>query len=307
MKPGVLVLFLDGIGLADDDPISNPFVSAHMPTLERLLEGRRMLRPSAPFEGMYATLLALDANLGLDGLPQSATGQASLMSGQNVPALIGEHYGPKPNAAVAEVLGQHNLIRDLRAAGHRAALLNAYPPPFFEAIESGKRLHSSIQLTFSLAGVPLRTSADLQIGRAMAADFTGRGWAEQSGFPPTPIYSPGEAGGLLARLASQVDLSWFDYWISDYVGHRGTLEQAIEILEVFDAVLGGLVEAWHERQGLIVITSDHGNMEQIGIRNHTRNPVPGLLIGPADLRARFAHGLHDLTGIAPAIMNLLQG
>ncbi len=75
-----------------------------MPTLIELLDGRRLLAGSAPFVGPRATLLALDATLGVQGLPQSATGQASLLTGQNVAAAIGEHYGPKPNPAVAKSL-----------------------------------------------------------------------------------------------------------------------------------------------------------------------------------------------------------
>ena len=45
------------------------------------------------------SLLALDAGLGVEGLPQSATGQAVLLTGVNIPAELGYHYGPKPNPA----------------------------------------------------------------------------------------------------------------------------------------------------------------------------------------------------------------
>jgi len=54
-----------------------------------------------------------------------------------------------------------------------------------------------------------------------------------------------------------------------------------------------------------VITADHGNLENLGQRGHTRNPVPGLLMGPLDLRRRFAVGLTDLTGFAPAILRTI--
>jgi phosphopentomutase len=80
---------------------------------------------------------------------------------------------------------------------------------------------------------------------------------------------------------------------------------AVDLLHTFDGVLGGLVEDWSGRQDLILLTSDHGNLEDLGVRGHTGNPVPALLIGPAPLRQDFASGLHDLTHIASAVMRLL--
>jgi bisphosphoglycerate-independent phosphoglycerate mutase (AlkP superfamily) len=70
-------------------------------------------------------------------------------------------------------------------------------------------------------------------------------------------------------------------------------------------VLGGLLEAWDDDAGLIIITSDHGNLEALDHRHHTANPVPTLVIGRD--RARFAAGLRDLTHVAPAIEGYLAG
>lgn len=303
----VLVIFLDGIGLGEPDPMINPLCAAHLPTLQSLLGGNRLVRAAAPFVGQQATLLALDANLGVDGTPQSASGQAALLTGLNVPARIGGHYGPKPNPPIQKILREDNLFTQVVSRGGTAALLNAYPPRYFEAIDSGRRLYSAIPFAFNAAGLPLRTAEDLQAGRALSVDFTGQGWADQPGFPPAPVYGQEQAGKVLAGLAEQFDLSWFDFWPSDYAGHKQDHERAIEILESFDAVLGGLVQAWRGTQRLIVLTSDHGNLEDLSQRMHTRNPVPALLIGPADMRARFARGLHDLSDLQPAVIELLFG
>lgn len=303
----VLFLFLDGVGLGPDDPETNPFAAAEMRTLQRLLGGRRLLAASAPFEGDQATLLAVDACLGVEGPPQSATGQAALLTGRNVPAEIGGHYGPKPNQAVAEVLRQGNLFMEVVRRGGKATLLNAYPPRYFEAIESGRRLYSSIPLAATLAGLDLKTAEDLQARRAISADFTGRGWVAQPDFPPAPVHTPQEAGALVAHLSLEYDLTWFDFWPSDYVGHRRDMAQALALLENFDAVLEGLVGEWQERQDLIVVTSDHGNMEDLSQRGHTLNPVPALLIGPLDLRRDFARDLKDLTDFAPAVLRAIFG
>ena len=149
------------------------------------------------------------------------------------------------------------------------------------------------------------TAEDLQSRRALSADFTGAGWVAQPDFPPAPVYTPMEAGALLADLSLEYHLAWFDFWPTDHAGHRGTHSQAAGMLETFDAVLGGLVENWVPREDLIVITSDHGNLENLNQRGHTLNPVPALLIGPQKLRRDFAGGLKDLTHFAPAVLESL--
>ncbi len=93
----LLFIFIDGIGLGEDNPEVNPFVRAEMPYLQSLLGGQKMIKSAAPYESDQVTLLPIDAGLGVKGLPQSATGQAVLLTGINIPAEIGYHYGPKPN------------------------------------------------------------------------------------------------------------------------------------------------------------------------------------------------------------------
>src|SRR5512137_1241571 len=100
----VLFLFLDGVGLGPNDPNTNPLAQAAMPNLSRLLDGQRLVVGETPQVTDRATVVALDACLGVPGTPQSATGQATLLTGRNVPAEIGYHYGPKPNPAVAAYL-----------------------------------------------------------------------------------------------------------------------------------------------------------------------------------------------------------
>ena len=307
MRRHVLVLFMDGVGLGPDNAAVNPFAKADMPSLRAALGGRRLLAASAPCAGPDATLVAIDANLDMPGDPQSATGQAALLTGRNVPAEVGEHYGPKPNPAVAAALHRGSVFTEVLARGGTAALLNAYPPRYFDTIASGRRLYSSIPMAVTDAGIPLRTSDDLRHGAALSADFTGRGWAEQPGFPPAPVLSEAEAGDRLAALARQVDMAWFDFWPSDVAGHRADLAQAVELLEHFDQVLGSLLEAWRGGPDLAIITSDHGNLEDLSERGHTRNPVPGILIGPADLRAAVAPRLRRLTDFHDVILEAIFG
>ncbi len=186
-------------------------------------------------------------------------------------------------------------------------MLNAYPPQYFQSIESGRRLYSAIPLAARAAGIDLMTAEDLQAGDAFSVDFTGEGWAAQTEFPPAPVYSPYQAGLKLAEVSSQYDFTWFDYWISDYAGHKREMDRALELLESFDQVLDGLFHAWQARRDLFVLTSDHGNLEDLSVRGHTNNCVPALLLGPLELRRSFARDLKDLTDFAPAVLRTIFG
>jgi hypothetical protein len=301
----VLFIFLDGVGLGADDLGINPFASARMPHLELLLGGRKLLASSAPVESDLATLLPLDANLSVEGLPQSATGQAALLTGLNVPAMIGGHYGPKPNPRIAGIIKEDNLFKRMTRAGKTAALLNAYPPRYFQSLESGKRLLSAIPLAVTSASLPLFTQDDLYQRKAISADFTGEGWRTMLGYDDAPEYTPRQAGSLLASLAAKYDFSMFEYWASDYAGHGQQMTRAIELNELFDQVLGGLLESWDHDRGLIFISSDHGNLEDLSTRRHTSSPVPGIVIGRN--RHAFCRRLSDLTGVALSIEEALTG
>lgn len=329
-----LFFFIDGIGLGHDDPSCNPFACADMPHLQNLLDGRRLVSDAIlprsnnrtytenvpnpqkdpqrgihqhhRFENDRCTLLALDACLGMEGLPQSATGQAALLTGKNMSAELGYHQGPKPNAELVDLIRDDNLFKALQDIGLKVTLLNAYPPVYFAGIDSGRRQQGVVAFVVTSAGIPLKTTSDLLAGRALSADFTGQGWRDQLGFPDIPRLEPFEAGEHLGMLAQEYDFTFFEYWLSDYVGHRRNMSSACALLETFDKVLGGLLDVWNDEQGLILITSDHGNLEDLSTRRHTSNLVPALVIGVPQLRLPFAATLHDLTDVTPAILRLFS-
>ncbi len=302
----ILFIFMDGVGLGEDNAQINPFSRAELQTLSKLLDGRRLLASSAPCHTPRATLIALDPCLGVKGMPQSATGQTTLLTGKNLPAELGYHYGPKPNATLREYLTNGNLLSQLVGMGKRVSFLNAYPPGYFHGIDSGKRLRAAFSFAATCAGIKLRDHEDLFRGEALSADFTGEGWRNHLQMIDTPLLTPYQAGVRLHRLASQYDFSLFEYWLSDYVGHRQDMEMACKILEEFDQVLQGLLDSWKPDEGLILITSDHGNLEDLSTRRHTINPVPALCIGDPRARQMFCQNLYDLTGIAPAILRMFS-
>ena len=299
----VHLFFMDGVGMGDDDPQVNPFVTAVLPHLTHLLGNNWYLRENGRLMTARASLIPTDANLDMPLKPQSATGQATILTGRNVPQLVGEHYGPKPNTAVAEVIREGTLFSDIVAAGGKAALLTPYPQRFFDGINSGKHLLSSVPLAVTSAGLSLMGAEELRNGRAVSPGFTNEAWRTYLGYSDMPELTLFEAGQRIAAIARTYHFSFFEHWPSDRAGHRGSLAEAVTHLQMIDEAIGGLLAAWDDEHGLLIITSDHGNIEDKSQRQHTYNPVPTILVGQG--HAAFAEQITDLTDIATVVRRYL--
>jgi 2,3-bisphosphoglycerate-independent phosphoglycerate mutase len=94
----------------------------------------------------------------------------------------------------------------------------------------------------------------------------------------------------------------------DMVGHTGNMEAAIEAVEAVDQCLGVVLQAVRDKKGELLVTADHGNIEQMRDSHsgqnhtaHTSNPVPLVYYG------RMAEALDggSLRDIAPTMLYLL--
>jgi 2,3-bisphosphoglycerate-independent phosphoglycerate mutase len=319
----ILFIFLDGVGLGFNDPEINPFARFRMRHIEDILGNHKLIADGRIHNGnledlivdtQSASLIALDATLGVGGIPQSATGQASLLTGVNVPALLGFHDGPKPTPPIISLINNGTMLSELAARGKSASLVNAFPPRYFETIEAGYRLPGVIALSTRSAGFSLKTADDLRHDDAISADFTAEGWRSHLGLPDTPVLNLAQAGERLNSLASKTDLTVFEFWLTDIAGHHRDLKAAQTLLESLDEVMSSLTRAWDFESGLIMLTSDHGNMEDLSTRRHTLNDVPLLVIGSCEQRRVFIQYLTesvalsshmDLTSVAPAILRYI--
>lgn len=303
-SPHILFLFVDGIGLGDDDPAVNPFAAANMPVLTALTGGKRWLRDTGRQVTERAIFIPTSPRLGVAGRPQSGTSQAAILTGRNVPRIVGRHYGPKPDEQTRALLSEDNFFKQVIRAGKKAALIDAYPPGLLASMRRGKTLPSSIQHAAMAAGQTLFAVEDVVARRAITAEWTGHGWRDHLKIMETPVYTPPEAGRLMVEISRHYDFAFQSHWYTDYIGHRGPFEQAVELLEIFDGVMQGVLEAWDDTEGLVIITSDHGNMEVIGDRHHTENDVPTLIIGKG--KEAFAEGLSQLTDFVPRMAKFLR-
>jgi hypothetical protein len=300
-----IFVFVDGVGVGARDPEVNPLARGEY-LLSRFAGGDG---PALPRGGRAA---AADATLGVPGRPQSATGQATILTGKNAPAALGRHLLGFPNAALRALLTADSLFRAATGAGRTATFANAYPAAYLRALglggaeEPGPELPArrrvrpaATTVAFSAAGGPFHTWGDARRGAALTHDLTGvraNRWGAE--LPPR---TPEEAADILLALAGRHDLAVFEFFETDEAGHARSMEQAREVLGRLDRFLRAVVAGLGAADSLLV-TSDHGNLEDLSTRSHTRAPVPVLGFGPA---AAHVEGVRDLTGIAPLLLGLI--
>ena len=133
------MIFLDGVGLGQPDPAVNPFLRARLPVLTEVLGGHALVMNGGPFDSGQATLIPTDATLGIEGLPQSATGQTAILTGVNAAQELGHHWGPHPNEPLRQIIGRESIFKKLIEQEGQGAFANAYPERYFKEVERGKR------------------------------------------------------------------------------------------------------------------------------------------------------------------------
>jgi len=296
------MLFMDGVGIGKKDPAVNPLFAARLPALRSLGGGDIPSLAHRRLRGAESAVLPLDATLGVAGLPQSGTGQATLFTGVNGAALAGRHFGPHPYSTLKPVIASRSIFRRITDAGKSALFANAFPRRFFEYME-GKRARLTVTtLSCTTAGIRLLGAADLARGGGISADITNEGW-KALGHGEIGAIPAGEAGRRLARLSGENDFVLFEYWKTDYAGHAMNMAEAVRVLETFDGMLARILDALERRETLLVITSDHGNVEDLTVKTHTRHPVPLFLHGAgAGEAAAFAGEGADLSCVTPLVL-----
>ena len=116
---------------------------------------------------------------------------------------------------------------------------------------------------------------------------------------------------LTAAITSgQYDLIIANYANPDMVGHTGSMPAAVKAAETIDACLARLEDAVTQMDGVMLVTADHGNLEQMldpesgqAHTQHTTNPVPLLLVGPRTQTYAIEDG--RLCDIAPTLLHFL--
>ncbi|MGE3957680.1 MAG: metalloenzyme [Vicinamibacterales bacterium] len=275
-EPRVAFLFVDGLGLSDAP--ESPLHAEPLPTLRALTGdfGR------AAFDREGLAYRALDATLDVEGLPQSATGQTTLLTGVNAARELGRHQGPHPGPRLRALLAEQSLHVWAAACGLSVHHANGYRAEYLLRVGASRRnMLSAFAIAARAAGCPL---LDLAHPEAHWPAY----WSDARA-----------AGQALAVTSEAHHLTVLEHWALDYAGHRERETIALRLREL-DAFVSGFLAAGTTTT--LVLTSDHGNAEEPWHHQHSRNPVPLIVCGPA--AASVPATLDSLTGVTPWLRGL---
>lgn len=284
----VIFIFIDGIGLGSKDETINPIYAAKTQVLAELMEKARF----------YA-----DASLGIKGLPQSATGQTSIFTGVNAPEALNRHLSGQPTITLKRIICRVNLFGELKKMGLKVTSANVYRDEYLSNMlnEKDRRNRPSVTSVMGMAEhMEFRTSENFKNNSGVYHDITGEILKESN--YDVELVSPEKAAENLFTISRSYDLTLFEHFVTDIVGHKADQASAVSIINRLDAFLSRLLQLMDFKEDVLIITSDHGNLEDISVHTHTMNKVPVIILGDKADRVDFQ--IKSLVDIMPFTLEL---
>jgi hypothetical protein len=288
----VILFFIDGLGLGEMNQ-NNPlyFVENIEPLGNFKGVSRKMI-----YDGV---LVPTDPRLGIEGRPQSASGQTTILTGINAPKFLGYHKQGFPNEKLREVIKEHSIFLQLKNQKIEPVVFaNTYTPQFFT---EKQRWKSATTCAVEAADLQFRKLPDLLGRKALFHDFTNQSLIER-GFD-APLFSAPEAAEILTELSEHHRFTLYEHFITDKIGHDQNFEWARTHLPVLAEFIRETIKRIDLEKTTFILTSDHGNIEDLSVRNHTLNDVPTIVWGRK--KNEIASHIKDLSDITPAILQLL--
>jgi 2,3-bisphosphoglycerate-independent phosphoglycerate mutase len=276
----ILFIFVDGFGLGSCDPAINPLRDARFPNLQKLL----------------THAIPIDACMGVEGLPQSATGQASLFTGMNTSKLMGRHIEGFPPPTLKKIIQHENLFSKLKKIGKHCTFANSYWRDDVENIPPRLQSVTTVMTLSALGGV--RNKKELLAGNAITHDIT-RWTMHTRGYDGEPI-DPETAAEHLLNVAEANDFTLFEHFLTDRAGHSGDFEKSFQCMAILERFLPKVAAFSDQPNHLFLLCSDHGNIEDLSTKTHTRNPVPLIALGAC---AEKFQGVKNLAEVTPTILD----
>ncbi len=288
----VILFFIDGLGIGDDGT-SNP--------LSKITE----IHPLSNFHGnsksifLDGTLVNTDPRLGIEGRPQSASGQTTILTGVNAAEVLGAHKQGFPNKILRNIISEYSIFKQLRARYIEPNVFaNAYTPRFFE---EPPRWKSATTCALEAASVPFKKLPDLLGRKAIFHDFTNE--SLRSNGVDIPLFTPIDCAEILVELSENHRFTLYEHFITDKIGHDMDFERAKTHLPKLAEFIRETLKRLDFEKTTFILTSDHGNIEDLSVRNHTLNDVPTIIWGRK--KDEIARRIKDLTDITLAILDLL--
>ena len=292
----IFFLFIDGIGIADADLGHNPAADLSLQNLFPEMLYRRLLSCSGPVHLCDRSAASLDACLEVPGFPQSATGQVTLFTGINAALAQGRHEGGYPNRALRELLKRESLFVRLRHANIPCDFLNAYSAGYWQKRKGHPGRHSATTVMTMAAGIKTHTFDDIDRQKALYHDLRSENISART-------ITPGHAGHIAAGLIPVGGLALFEYFLTDLAGHGKDNAGVSSRLLDLDSFLRGLFEKLDPLRHTVLVTSDHGNVEDSSIAGHTMNPVPLIIWGRGHIR--LVSEIRKLSDVTPVLIEFL--
>jgi hypothetical protein len=297
----VLLIFLDGVGIGKEDYEFNPFFMYGFKTFTHFFGAVPSLNNSPLIKNNFF-LFPVNALLGIEGLPQSGTGQTSIFCGVNAPKIIGKHFGPYPYSTLVPAIAKENILKYFSNKGKKVSFVNAYPKVFFDYIKSGKTKLSVTTLMCRLNGMRLNRAIDVWKGNALTAEITNERWISRLNYK-LPKISPKIAARRLLKISSKNILTVYEYFLTDHLGHgryEGTISETLNQLDEF---LFTIFSEFDKNSTTVIICSDHGNIEDISVKTHTLNPA--LMIAAGFSAESVFRSVKDISQIKKSIIKIL--
>jgi predicted AlkP superfamily pyrophosphatase or phosphodiesterase len=221
-----------------------------------------------------------------------------MFSGVNCAAAMGKHCEGFPGPNLRKIIETDNLFKQLRSKGKEVCFSDAYLVDSAEEL-AARRFKSVTTVMALTTPETIRTVDDLQNGQAVMQDLTRE--TIQDRWPDIAVIPPQRAAEHLASIVRQFDFTLFEFFQSDVAGHSMDYARACAALRTYDRFLASIVRFTEAMGVTLVMTSDHGNIENISERGHTLNPVPFVAFGPKEefLRERVS----SLVDVTPAILS----
>jgi hypothetical protein len=295
------MIFIDGVGIGKKDYEYNPFFKYGFKTFTEIF-GEVPTLQNQNLRNDGAFLFPVDARLGVEGLPQSGTGQTSIFCGINAPKFVGKHFGPYPYSTLVPVLKEKNILKYYRDKKQNSFFANAYPKVFFDYIKSGRSRLSATSLSCKLSGIRLNNAGDVRTGKALTAEITNERWNSKLGYK-LKVIKPQTAAKRLLRIASRNSFTLYEYFLTDHLGHGrydGDIQKTMNVLDEFLlAVIKNI-----GKNTTLIICSDHGNFEDLSVKTHTINP--SLAITAGKYAKKLSENIKDLSQIKGAITKICK-
>ena len=294
----IIFIFIDGLGIGEKNSIKNPCAQSQIKLFNFFQTDsfpRRVLN--------NGIVKSIDARLGVQGIPQSATGQTTLFTGINAAKILNSHLSGFPNRQLRELLAEHSLHVKLKNMGKHPAFINVYRPVFFErGPEALIRFLSVTSIANWKANLKFFDLNNLLSEQAIYHDFTNLELIKR-GFK-VPLFSAEKAGQILANASKDYDFCLYEYFKTDRAGHAQNMNYAKQILAQLEQFILSLLNHTDLSNTLILLTSDHGNIEDLSIKTHTLNSVP--LIAWGYQKDELLASVESLTDVTPVILKLIN-